>query len=752
MNLKQWLAGFGDNPETARNITYWHTQPAQDAVFAPFPDDLDARITGALQRRGISRLYSHQRAAVDAARAGHDVTVVTPTASGKTLCYNLPVLQAIVREPSARALYIFPTKALAYDQMSELYELVDEAGLPVKTYTYDGDTPPAARAAVRQAGHIVVTNPDMLHSGILPHHTKWVKLFENLQFIVIDEIHIYRGVFGSHMANVMRRLLRICAFYGVRPQIICCSATIANPGELAQRISGRPMQLIERSGAPAGEKHFLFYNPPVINDQLGIRKSCVQEARRVAADLVANGISAIVFTRSRVHMEVLLTHLKRIVQTRLGSSELVRGYRGGYLPTERRAIEAGLRRGDVRAVVSTNALELGIDIGSLDACVICGYPGSIASTWQQSGRAGRRQGVAATIFIANSSPLNQFIMRHPEYFLSQPPENGLLNPDNLYILISHIKCAAFELPFVQGDTYGAQDIEPILRFLQDAGVLRLAGGAWHWSAEEFPASEIGLRSASNENFVIVDTTQPTHRVIGQMDRYTAPMLLHDEAIYLHEGAQYQVQKLDFPNKKAFVKAVDVNYYTDADLSVNLRVLDCMRERPGSIATAGSGEVLVSSIVTMFKKMHMDTHENLGWGRVHLPELEMHTTACWLAMQDSLFTGEDKQVDSTLLGVANLLGNIAPVYLMCDPQDIRVYPQTRSPYTHKPTLFIYDTLPGGVGLSDKLYELFGEVLRQCLDMLRACRCPAGCPSCVGPEGADKRGVQRLLQVLCADEQP
>jgi DEAD/DEAH box helicase domain-containing protein len=729
MNLRQWLAVFRDNPEKAKNIAYWHVSDSRAADFKPFPDWLDERIATALKKRQIWQLYSHQRQAVDIVHEGHNVTVVTPTASGKTLCYNLPVMDAVVKDPTARALYIFPTKALAADQVSELYELVEAAGVDVKTFTYDGDTPPAARKAVRQAGQIVVTNPDMLHSGIMPHHTKWVKLFENLRFIVIDEVHTYRGVFGSHMANVMRRLQRLCEFYGAHPQFICCSATIANPKELAERITG-----VDKNGAPQGEKHFIFYNPPVVNEQLGIRASSLQESKKIAADLLVNGISTIVFSRARVTMEVLVSALKSAVQDALGNSDLVRGYRGGYLPSERRAIEKGLREGSVRGVVSTNALELGIDIGSLEACVLNGYPGTIASTWQQSGRAGRRQGVAATVFVANSSPLNQFMMKHPEYFLNQPPENGLVNPDNLYILLSHVKCAAFELPFKDGDTYGGREIAEVLKFLEEAGVLHHVGGLWHWSAEEFPASEVSLRSASNENFIIVDTTGGETHVLGEMDRFAAPMLLHDEAIYMHEGQQFQVDKLDFPNKKVFVRSVSVDYYTDADLAVNLRVLDCFKAVEDRLSSRSHGEALVSSLVTMFKKMHLETGESVGWGKVHLPELEMHTTAYWMTFEEELL---------------RRAGADAAEGLMCDPKDISVFPQAKSPYTNKPTIFIYDTIPGGMGLSEKLFDLHAEILSQCLKMVQECPCPAGCPSCVGPDGVNKRVVIKLLEEICGE---
>jgi DEAD/DEAH box helicase domain-containing protein len=742
MNLIQLLEQLKSDPEFNANVTCWRETPARPARCAPFPDRLNPALVEAYRKRGVYELYTHQREALDAVMAGEDVVVVTPTASGKTLCYNLPVLNAILEDDATRALYLFPTKALSADQVSELYEVVEEAGIPVKTYTYDGDTPVAARKAIRQAGHVVVTNPDMLHAGIMPHHTKWVRLFENLRFVVIDEIHTYRGVFGSHLCNVIRRLTRLCEFYGSHPQFICCSATIANPAELAAAVIGRKVTLIDRNGAPSGARHFIFYNPPVVNRQLGIRRSAVQETRRIAAALVANRISTIVFAKSRVLMEVLVNYLKKQVADRLGDSDLIRGYRGGYLPNERRDIEKGLRAGRILGVVSTNALELGIDIGSLSACVLCGYPGTISSTWQESGRAGRRSGVSLTVLVANSSPLNQFIIQHPEYFFEHNPENGLINPNNLYILLSHIKCAAFELPFRDGERFGDQPVAEILAYLQESGVVHHVGDTWHWSAEEFPSSSVTLRSATNENFAIIDITADAPRVIGQMDRFAAPMLIHEEAIYLHEGRQYQVEKLDFFEKKAYVRHVDVDYFTDANLAVNLRVLDEFDSRPGPVGCAW-GEVLVTSMVTMFKKIKFDTHENIGYGKVNLPELEMHTTAYWMCWDERIL-GERDRLEDGLTGVANLMAVVAPMYLMCDPRDIWVVPQIRSPHTRLATVYIYDSYPGGIGLSEKLYELHGQLIGEALGLLDRCPCLNGCPSCVGPDGADKEMTRILLE--------
>ena len=719
------------------NVVRWEEMPARGAQYAPFPGGLDARLVPVLERRGIHQLYSHQAHAVREVLAGHDVVVVTPTASGKTMCYNLPVLSAILNNEDARALYLFPTKALSADQVSELYELIEEMGVDIKTYTYDGDTPGAARRAVRQAGHIVVTNPDMLHSGILPHHTKWVKLFENLKYIVIDEIHTYRGVFGSNLANVLRRLMRLCEFYGSHPQYILCSATIANPKELAETLTGRDVTLIDDNGAPMGKRHFVFYNPPVINRQLGIRKGVIPETRQIAGMLLKNGIQTITFARSRLTVEVLTKYLKDLVRDPLGNAGRVRGYRGGYLPTQRREIERGLRAGQIDAVVSTNALELGIDIGALDACVLCGYPGTIASAWQQAGRAGRRKGTSIVFFVASSAAIDQYIVSHPDYFLHQSPENALLNPDNLYILLSHFKCAAYELPFEDGDGFGnAPAPEELLGFLEEENILRHVDGRYHWMAEDFPASEISLRSAASENFVIIDITDPAHhRVIGEMDRYTVPMLLHENAIYMHEGQQYQVEKLDFDACKAFIRQVDTGYYTDANLNVSLSLLDV--EKSEDTPEGGScalGEVKVTTLVTMFKKIRFDTHETLGFGHVRLPETDMHTTAMWWTLPDSLCARfESDTLKNGMLAITNLLRIVAPLYLMCAPQDVAVLYQVKSPITDKPTVILYDNCPGGVGLAHKAYGMQKLLLEKALQIVTDCACTQGCPSCAGPVG-------------------
>jgi len=730
MNLEQ-LIDYLKESEFAECITSWTEIPERDAIYCEFNSVIDHRLIEVLKKNGIQKLYSHQAKAIDKVRKGNDVVIVTPTSSGKTMCYNIPVLNTILEDFEARALFLFPTKALAQDQANELYQIVKDIGVDIKSFTYDGDTPQSARKAIRQAGHIVVTNPDMLHGGILPHHTKWTKLFENLKYVVIDEIHHYRGVFGSHLANVVRRLKRICQFYGSDPQFICCSATISNPDELTERIIEKEVVLINENGAPTGKKHIIFYNPPYINKQLGIRRSSLIESKRITELLLKNDVQTILFTRSRLNVEVLVTYLKGLYSNNILKDKTIRGYRGGYLPKQRREIERGLRNGEIKCVVSTNALELGVDIGSLQACVICGYPGTIASTWQQAGRAGRRNDIAVVIVVASSSPIDQYITNNPEYFLKGNPENGLVNPNNLNILYNHMKCAAFELPFESGEQFGIDQTEGILSYMEEAKIVRRVGNRWHWMNDIYPSAEISLRSAANENFIIIDITDARHKVIGEVDRFSAPMLIHEEAIYIHEGQQYQVEKLDFDYKKAFVRMVDVDYYTDANLSVDLKVLDVFKSEKLEACTRYTGEVMVSCIVTKFKKVKLYTHENIGAGPVELPELDMHTTAYWISFADSIERYMPKaKLKNALIGFTNIISNVVPIYLMCDIKDINVIFQVKSPFTSKATVYVYETAPGGVGFSDKLYNLHNDILNAAKKLLKKCPCQSGCPSCVG----------------------
>ncbi len=747
MTVREYIDHLKNSPAFMKNVTSWRVLPERAAKYGAFPENLHPGVLAALQKKGIERPYIHQAKAIACALEGKDLVVVTPTASGKTLCYNVPVLDAILKDESARALYLFPTKALSSDQAAELYSMIESIDCPIKAYTYDGDTPASARSAIRQAGHVVVTNPDMLHQGILPHHAKWIKLFENLRYVVIDEIHAYRGVFGSNLANVIRRLKRICAFYGSDPVFICCSATIRNPKELAESMTGKQMVLVDENGAPAGERNVIFYNPPVVNAQLGIRAGSIPETRNIAASLLKAGVQSIVFARARLTVEVLVRYLKDMVRDPLGNAGQVRGYRGGYLPTQRREIERELRAGNVMTVVSTNALELGIDIGQLDACVMCGYPGSIASTWQEAGRAGRRKNTALTVVVASSSALDQYVVTHPAYFFGRSPENALVHPDNLYVLLNHVKCAAYELPFEEGEQYAdGVSTQELLNYLCEEQILNLTGGRYYWMAEEFPAADLSLRSVTSENFVIIDITNPAHHnVIGEMDRYTVPMLLHEHAIYMHEGQQFQVEKLDFTEKKAYVRSVNVDYYTDADLNTSVKVLDVLKEQPLGTGTMAYGEVLVTWLVTMFKKFKLNTQETLGFGPVDLPELEMPTNACWWALDERLTGGLSMDdLQGGMLGIANALRQIIPLYLMCSPSDICVQYRVRDPFTKLPTIIVFDNYAGGIGLSERVYGMRSLIFGDVHSLIRACPCESGCPSCVGPRAeVGERGKQTAL---------
>ena len=750
------FAALLSDAEVAPLLTAHRVIDPRGARYAPFPAGLDERLVRALRTRGVDALYSHQAAAVSAVRDGRNVCVVTPTASGKTLCYNLPVLDAVARDAATRAIYLFPTKALAQDQLTELHALSNAAEIGLKSYTYDGDTPPSARTAVRAAGQVVITNPDMLHAGILPHHTKWFRLFENLQFVVIDELHTYRGLFGSHVANVIRRLRRICRHYGSDPVFISASASIANPRALAERLIEAPVELIDDNGAPSGRRHVILVNPPIVSERLGIRGSSLLTAQRIGARLLRDGVQTILFARSRTSVEVLTTYLREALPQRPGEAARVRGYRGGYLPNERREIEAGLRNGTVRGVVATNALELGIDIGGLDAAISVGYPGTIASTLQQLGRAGRRSSVSMHVLVASSAPVDQFLVNHPDYFFGRSPEHGLVNPDNLHLLLDHLKASTFELPFPADEPYGIEETASLLDVLEEDGFLRRARDErYYWAHENFPASEVSLRSAAQENVVIVDTTT-VHRVIGEVDIFAAPMLVHEQAIYLHGGDQYHVDRLDWDERKAYVTRVDVDYFTDADLAVTLKVLDVFDSRDGDgRGSWARGEAMVAWKAGLFKKIKFHTHENVGWGPIRLPEQEMHTTATWVALPERLVERFDREeLDGALLGVARLARQVAPLLLMSDARDVGVIAQVQAPFTGRPTLYLYDAVPGGVGLADRLFEIAADLICTSRDVVRDCACADGCPSCVGPPaevGArGKAAALRLLEGLLPDD--
>ena len=746
-------------------VTGHFVQKGREAVLADLPASLPGELKAALHSRGVSRLYAHQREAWDTVERGAHVVVATPTASGKSLCYTLPVVAAAMTR-RAKALYLFPTKALAQDQVAELLELNKAGNLGLRPATFDGDTPGDQRQAIRLNGDIVVSNPDMLHQGILPHHTKWAQFLEGLQYVVIDEIHTYRGVFGSHLANVLRRLRRICTFYGASPQFILCSATIGNPKEHAEALLECEVHAITESGAPSGDKHVLLWNPPVVNPDLGLRASARSQSNRIARTAIRAGLKTLVFAQSRTMVEVLTKYLKDVFDHDPRKPARIRAYRGGYLPTERREAERAMRAGTIDGIVSTSALELGVDRGALDVVVLNGYPGSVAATWQRFGRAGRRQQDSVGVLVASSDPLDQYVVRHPEFFSQSTPEQARIAPDQPVILLDHVRCAAFELPFLKGERFGAAapagvNPEVYLQLLAEDGVLHAEGNRWEWIADSYPANAVNLRSVADGNFVVVDRTGGRQVIIAEVDFSSAPLMLYEGAIHMVQSTPYQVERLDWEGRKAYVTRTHVDYYTDAIDYTRLKVLERF---DGSIAGAGSchhGEVHVVRRVAGYKKIRYYSHENIGYGPVTLPDQEMHTTSLWWQLPqtklDSQFSSRQEALDG-FLGAAYALHVVAKVAVMADAADLqkavgsgdgawfatadgRGRGQLRSSDGNLssigmqdrfvPAVYLYDNYPGGVGQSEPLWQRQGELISRALALVDRCDCKAGCPACVGP---------------------
>lgn len=739
--LERWLRGNVVKPCLTADRTYG----AREEQTLPLPASIRPGLVAALHGRGIDALYKHQARSIEALDAGARALVVaTPTASGKSLCFHLPVLEALAADPEARAIYLFPTKALARDQEASLDRLAKEANLQLGQVVYDGDTPADARRAAREKSRIIFTNPDMLHSGILPHHTNWARTFQKLAYVVVDELHMYKGVFGSHVANVLRRLRRVAQFHGSNPRFIGATATIGNPREHAARIFGLnedEVVLEKESGAPSGERRVFLFNPPVVNQELGIRASYAKQAVMLTADLVKAGVPTLLFGQSRNNVEVMLRYLRDRVSDTVDASKIV-AYRGGYLPERRREIEQKLRDGEILGVVATNALELGIDIGDLDAVVCAGYPGSIAGTWQRFGRAGRRCANSIAVLVTSSAPLDQYLAREPEYFLGAPVEEARIDPDNVEILIQHLKCAAFEMPFSRGDSFGSlgpADAVEALEFLQRHQVVHESNGAFHWATDSYPANNVSLRSIGWDNVVIIDLD--TDKSFAELDWRGSHTMLHEQAIYQHDGETWQVEKFDYENHKAYVRKVEPDYFTDAMTNMKISVIEESAEATIAVAgqapwTSAWGEVAIVEKVVGYKKIKFYTHENAGYGDVRLPEMQMHTTSFWLKIPAKTLAaapaGRAATIDA-LRGVGRALEMVSALALMCDPRDlgISLADEPTPGIEYDPTLFVYEHTPGGIGLASRIFEHREVLLARALRLIETCTCTGGCPACVGP---------------------
>ncbi len=776
-----------EDPELRDAFEHWHELPARPAMTRAFSEDIDPRLRAVLKEKGLSEVYEHQARAIDLALAGEDILVATPTASGKTLCYSVPVLQSLLEsEGAARALFLFPTKALGQDQSASLTSLVEALDEPWHAFTYDGDTPPSVRRTLRDRGHMILTNPWMLHAGVLPNHSKWAELFRDLRYIVIDEVHTLSGVFGSSVANVLRRLVRIARHYGSNPRFICCSATIANASEHGEALLGRSVRVIDEDGSPSGARLFGLYNPPVLNPVAGLRANALEEARKLARHLAGPEHQTIFFCRRRTAVEVLTRYLREQASSFGLQPEEIRGYRGGYLPLLRREIESDLRTGKAKVVISTNALELGIDIGSLDVAVLVGYPGSQASFWQRAGRVGRRGKPSLVVQIAQSDPVDQYLARHPDYLFGMPQQKLALDPDNLVILSEQLKCAAFELPFSEGAepgeladvSYGSvEGAGEVLDYLaEESGLLHKRGGRWFWMADAYPAQGVSLDSGEPDNVLILDVE--TEKAIGEIDRESSITTVHEGAIYQVEGETWKVERFDYKNRRAYVRLVDSDYFTEAETSTEVRVLRlelCARRdradapvreplRPsvtpsleaaevsleGEDCAIWRGEVHVTSLATLFKKIRFYTRENVGADDILLPAEELDTDAFVLTLSEETAAdlglhGGDR--GAAWHGVGHLVRRVAPLYVRCQPSDLGISTQVKAPHFNRPALFLYDRVQGGVGLAELLFRGYAEVLRAAMEVARSCACNSGCPACVGPpEEVGALGKETAVRIL------
>jgi len=738
MDVRDYLQQIQRRSEYRDQIVDIKCLPRREAKYRALREPLDPRLKHVLAMEGVENLYSHQARSLECVREGKDVLVVTGTASGKTLCYNLPVLEHLLKDPNARALYLFPTKALAQDQLNTLLRLTECDPVlqkNIRVATYDGDTPSSSRTKIRKSANIILSNPDMLHQGILPYHAKWADFLRNLKFIVIDELHTYRGIFGSQFANVLRRLIRLMDFHGGECRFICSSATIGNPGQFAQWLTGRPMEMVDEDGSPRGEKYFVLWNPPFVDASRIVRRSANIEAKRLFTDLVRFGSQSILFTKARVVAELIYKYAREefVHQGESDLAEKIRAYRGGYLAEDRREIEKLLFSGKLRGVCATNALELGIDVGSLDAAILVGYPGTVSSTWQQAGRAGRRSGTSLAILVAYNDPIDQYMMHHPEYFYSRDVERAIIDPDNPHILANHLSCAAFELPLAPEDEkyFGPAYREILDMIVQDSSELHKIADRYHWSDSAFPAARVNLRTVSESTFTIIDTTGGDDRAIGSIDSVAAPEQLYPNAVYLHEGESYVVKKLEMEEKIAYVKKTAAEYYTQPIQVGSARVLNEEQIQNTDLGQLGFGPLEVWWKTVGFKKIRFYSMENLGQEELDLPEQFLRTRGLWFIPSEAAAEAVGDagyQLSNAIVGLRNLITWALPILAMCDPNDIAG--QVNYSCFGTASLIVYDRYLGGLGFSRRGFENFSQLLKLASQILEECACETGCPSCVG----------------------
>ena len=781
---------LAEHPRWGRAIVHWHAVPPRPGRTVPFPEGLDRRLVAVLREGGLEEPWEHQARAIELALAGRDVLVATPTASGKTLCATAPVLQALLEsDGAARALFLYPTKALSQDQTVGLTALVQGLGQPWHAFTYDGDTPPAVRRTLRERGHLILTNPYMLHRGILPNHAKWTELFRDLRYVVVDELHTLTGVLGSSVANVLRRLSRIARHYGSAPRFLAASATLRDPATHARRLFGRPLEVVGEDASPSGARTFAVVNPPIVNPVAGLRANALEEARELAVEVCGPAHQTIFFCGRRTAVEVLTRYLKEGARDLgLEPSEIV-GYRGGYLPDLRRSIERGLKEGSIKVVVSTNALELGVDIGALDVAVLVGYPGSQASFWQRAGRVGRRGRPSLVLQIARSEPVDQFLAHHPDWLFAAPKERLAVDPDHLVILSEQLKCAAFELPFraapggqLQGEPEfaAAPHAAHILDYLSDESEFlhKAPDGTWYWMADAYPAQDVTLDGGEPDNVLVLDLD--TGKALGEVDRESSITQVHEGAIYQVQGETWRIERFDHTNRRAYARSVDSDYFTDAQADTDVRVLrleegrargrrEAPVEDPCTPTTSGTGapelvppgpdgedyavwrgEVHVTTVATQYKKIRFYTRENVGAGDIHLPPEELDTEAFVLTLSEATaaelgLAGGDRGAAWRALG--NLLRRVTPLHVRCAPSDLGISTQVRSPHFQRPAIFLYDRVQGGVGLSEVVFEEHRELLAAAHEVAGRCTCEHGCPACVGPVAeVGPHGKATALRIL------